>query len=332
MVFLKKYDKIKLEEQKALSNVYTLTAFFRSLIFYSYSEIIIDYLCKVSWLTTKNLQSRWDGFDSIFWNKKYWKKISALSFSTVIEANTKWLDKVILDNFNEKTIILEIASWFSPRWIVFLNKYNIPETKYIETDLMETIELKKDFYNNLDLKTPLLLDFDVIKNNDWNNITKLLTLLIKSQNIEQFLIPVEWLLIYLNHNKQNLFFNNLKKLSLELKNAWVKSIKFISMEIPSHKNFTNWLVHEWFSHEDHIKVMKNVDSNIVSSLHQTDTDFFKHNNISENKVKKYYYTDEIIKELHTVKLEKYKDVKNLDTKIERFLKQDIMYIWEWEIL
>jgi len=57
---------------------------------------------------------------------------------------------------------------------------------------METIELKKDFYNNLDsLKTPLLSDFNVIKNNDWNNITKLLKLLIKAQNIEQILIPVE---------------------------------------------------------------------------------------------------------------------------------------------
>jgi len=56
---------------------------------------------------------------------------------------------------------------------------------------METIELKKDLYNNLDIKTPLLSDFDVLKDNDWNNISKLLKLLIKSQNIEQILIPVE---------------------------------------------------------------------------------------------------------------------------------------------
>ena len=332
MAIFEKYNEIKLEEQKALSNVYTLTAFFRSLIFYPYSENIINYLYKVSGLTKEDLQSRWDWFDSIFWNEEYWRKISALSFSTLIEANTKLLDKVILDNFNDKSIILEIAAWFSPRGIVFLNKYNIDETKYIETDLMETIELKKDFYNNLDsLKTPLLSDFNVIKNNDWNNITKLLKLLIKTQNIEQILIPVEWMLIYLNFNKQKLFFNNLKKLASELKKAWAKSVKFLSMEIPSHKNFTDWLIYEWFSHQDHIKVMNNVDSTIVSSLHKTDTDFFKHNNIPQNKINKYFYTDEIISEIYTSKLTKYKEIKKLDNKINKFLKQDIMYVWEWEI-
>jgi len=75
--------------------------------------------------------------------------------------------------------------------MVFLNDYNIDETRYIETDLMETIELKKDFYNNIDLKTPLLTDFDILKDNDWNNILKLLKLLVKSQNIKQILIPIE---------------------------------------------------------------------------------------------------------------------------------------------
>jgi hypothetical protein len=56
---------------------------------------------------------------------------------------------------------------------------------------METIELKKDFYNNLDLKTPLLIDFDILKENDWSNILKLLKLLVSSQKIKQILIPVE---------------------------------------------------------------------------------------------------------------------------------------------
>jgi len=327
-----KYNEIKLEEQKALSNVYTLTAFFRSLVFYPYTQIIIDYLCEASWITKQSLKYRWDWFDSLFLDNKYWKKISALSFSTVIEANTKLLDKVLLDNFDDNSLILEIAAWFSPRWIVFLNEYNIDETKYIETDLMETIELKKDLYNNLDIKTPLLSDFDVLKDNDWNNISKLLKLLIKSQNIEQILIPVEWLLIYLNYNKQKVFFDNLRKLTFELKKVWVKKVKFFSIEIPSHKNFTDWLLYEWFSHENHIKVMNNIDLSISGSLHNTDTDFFEHNKISSfDKIKKYFYTDEIIKSLNTSKIEKYKSIKDLDKKIDKFLKQDIMYAWEWEI-
>jgi len=77
--------------------------------------------------------------------------------------------------------------------------------------------------------------------------------------------------------------------------------------------------------------MNNVDSTIVSSLHKTDTDFFKHNNIPQNKINKYFYTDEIISEIYTSKLTKYKEIKNLDNKINKFLKQDIMYVWEWEI-
>ncbi len=331
MSIFEKYDQIKLEKQKALSNVYTLTAFFRSLVSYPYSNLIIDYLCKISRLGVQDLQKRWDWFDTIFWDKQYGKKISALSFSVAIEANTKFLDKIILDNFDDNTIILELASWFSPRWIVFLNKYWVDETRYIETDLMETIELKKDFYNNLNIKTPLLADFDILKDNDWNNILKLLKIIIKSQDIKQVLIPVEWLLIYLDFKQQKKFFNNLKKLASKLKEIWVWKVKFLSMEIPSHKNFTDWLEYEWFSHDDHIKVMNNVDPIITKSLHNTDSDFFKYNEIDENKIKKYYYNDEIISILYTSKLEKYKNIKNLKEKINNFLLRDIIYIWEWNI-
>lgn len=323
---------MKVEEKKALSNVYTLTAFFRNLILYPYSWIIIDYLCKVSGISNKDLITRWDGFDSIFGNSEYWKKISALSFSTIIEANTKMLDKIILDNFDDKSLILEIASWFSPRWIFFLNNHWISETKYIETDMSEVIELKKDFYNNFDdFKTPLLSSFNVIKDSDWNNIIKLLNILIKTHNIEQVLIPVEWLLIYLDYDTQELFFNNLRKLASKLKQFWVKKVKFLSMEIPSHKNFTDWLILEWFSHEDHIKVMNNVDSSITSSLHKTDLDFFEYNKIPNQLVKKYYYDNNLIKELYTPKLEKYNNIKNLEEKIEKFLKQKELYAWEWNI-
>ena len=66
MTIFEKYNEIKLEKQKALSNVYTLTAFFRSLILYPYSDIIIDYLCEISETSKENLKSRWDGFDKIF--------------------------------------------------------------------------------------------------------------------------------------------------------------------------------------------------------------------------------------------------------------------------
>jgi hypothetical protein len=78
--------------------------------------------------------------------------------------------------------------------------------------------------------------------------------------------------------------------------------------------------------------MNNVDENIISSLFKDDTEFFNFNEIDISKVKKYYYTDDIISKIYTSKLEKYNNVENLDEKIKKFLKQDIMYVWEWEVL
>jgi len=78
--------------------------------------------------------------------------------------------------------------------------------------------------------------------------------------------------------------------------------------------------------------MKNVDPIIISSLYDTDTEFFKSNNIDEKLVKKYFYKGEIIEKLQTPKLEKYKDIKNLNIKINNFLTQDIIYTWELDIL
>jgi hypothetical protein len=77
--------------------------------------------------------------------------------------------------------------------------------------------------------------------------------------------------------------------------------------------------------------MKNVDPSILKSLYDTDKEFFKENGINKEKVKKYYYDEKIIKKLNTSDLEKYKDIKNLNDKITKFLKQKILYVWEWEI-
>jgi len=99
--------------------------------------------------------------------------------------------------------------------------------------------------------------------------------------------------------------------------------------MPTHENFTDWLIHENFSHKDHIEVMKNVDSQILGSLHNTENDFINSNSIP--KLNKYYYTDEIITSLKTPKLYKYKKITDLREKVNIFLKQDILFAWDIEL-
>jgi hypothetical protein len=77
--------------------------------------------------------------------------------------------------------------------------------------------------------------------------------------------------------------------------------------------------------------MENVDVSILKSLYETDIEFFKANNIPEFKIKKYFYSEEFIEKLNTLKLDKYKQIKNLKAKIKKFLTQEILYVWEWEI-
>ena|GEM_PF-2349959 len=95
--------------------------------------------------------------------------------------------------------------------------------------------------------------------------------------------------------------------------------------MPTHKNFTNWLVHEGFKHHAHLDVMNKVDPTIVESLHETEEDYIVANSIG--KVKKYYYTSDIIKVLRTPGLERYKDVDGLKKKIKKFLGQEILYVY-----
>ena len=63
-----------MNNQNALAETYTLTAFFRKLVKYPYGKEIIDFLLLKSWLKIDDLQNRWDWFDKVFWEdyrKKY---------------------------------------------------------------------------------------------------------------------------------------------------------------------------------------------------------------------------------------------------------------------
>jgi len=72
--------------------------------------------------------------------------------------------------------------------------------------------------------------------------------------------------------------------------------------------------------------MKNVDPEILESLHNTQKDFLMENSIK--KIKKYYYDMNIINSLHTPKLEKYRNLPELEQKIVKFLTQKILFAWE----
>jgi hypothetical protein len=93
-------------------------------------------------------------------------------------------------------------------------------------------------------------------------------------------------------------------------------------------------LHEWFTHEDHIDVMKNVDSKILECLHNTESDFFRNAWIDQKEITKYnydtnrtsYWTN-FIDSIKTWSLEKYKDIEWIEDKIIDFLKQDILYAY-----
>lgn len=315
-----------LNPQKALAETFTLTAFFRSLVNYPYSEEMINYLLTQSWLKKEELQARWDGFDKVFW-EKYWKKISALSFSTIIEARWLLLDSILKSKVNKNTVILEIASWFSPRAINLINNEWFNASQYIETDKSETIWLKQWFYNNLSwIKTPILSNFNVITDNISNLEELLLNIKQLNPNINKLIVINEWLLIYLLPEEQRKYFDNIKKLQAQLKKYWI-DIEYISIDLPTHENFTNWLLEEWFTHEDHINVMRNVDSKILECLHNWEQDFFENIWILWENIEKCYYTDDIITKLETWKLDKYKDISWIRNKVNEFLKQKILFAY-----
>ncbi len=317
-----------LKNYKILLEPFSLTAYFRSILKISNSFDVFNFLLKKSWLSSNELEGRWDNFDQVFW-KEYWNKISALSFATIIEARWKLLSNILKKQDKKNTLIIELASWFTPRWLNFSNNWI---NNYIETDKKNVIELKQEFYNYLNSiwkKTPKLEIIDVLKKEDFKNIYDLVKLeKLKNNSLKEIIFVSEWLLIYLNKQEQKKIFDNLKYISKLLKNINIK-VKYLTIDMPSHENFTNWLVDEWFSLKDHLEVMTKVEPKIIESLHNTENDFLTENSL-EN-IKKYYYDDEIIFSLKTPKLEKYKKIKWLKEKIKTFLKQKILFAWEVEI-
>lgn len=316
------------KDYKLLVEPYSLTAYFRSILNISYSFEIINFLLKKSKLSLWELEQRWDSFDKVFW-KEYGNKISALSFATIIEARWKLLDQIIKKQDNNKTITIELASGFTPRWLNIVNSWN---KNYIETDKSNVIELKNEFYNYLnsvDKKTPEIRILDVLNKDNFKDLYHYIKLeQLKDNQINEITLVSEWLLIYLNKNEQKRFFDNLRYFSKLLKDLDIK-LKYLTIDMPTHENFTNWLVNEDFTLKDHLDVMTKVEPQIIESLYNTENDFLSENSLWN--IIKYYYSDDIITSLKTPKLSKYKKIANLKEKINRFLKQDILFAWETEL-
>ena len=315
------------KDYKLLVEPYSLTAYFRSILNITSSFEVINFLLKKSNLSLWELQHRWDNFDKIFWND-YWNKISALSFATIIEARWKLLNRIIEKQKNN-TITIELASWFTPRWLNHVDKLN---SCYIETDKENVIELKNEFYNYLNSvnkKTPEIRIVDVLNKQDFKNLYDYIKLeQLKDNKTNKVTLINEWLLIYLDKQEQKTFFDNLRHFWKLLKEISIDA-KYITIDMPTHENFTNWLVHEDFTLKDHLDVMSKVEPKIIESLYNTEEDFLNSNWIW--KIKKYYYSDEIITSLKTPKLAKYKKIPDLKEKINTFLKQDILFAWEIEL-
>lgn len=308
-----------------LLETYSLTAYFRSLIDISHSHEIRDFLLNNSHLDEYELQHRWDNFDKIFW-KEYWNKISALSFATIIEARWKLLNSILKGKSDN--LVIELASWFTPRW---LNLVNSQWLHYIETDKKEVIKLKKEFYKylwSLDKKTPKIKVLDVLNTDDFKNIYDNIKLeKLKDDSIKEVTLISEWLLIYLRKNEQKIFFDNMREFSKLLNNIWIKLV-YITTDMPTHENFTNWLVNEGFNLKDHLEVMAKVDPKIIESLFNTENDFLVSNSLWT--IEKFYYSEEMITSLKTPKLTKYKKIPEIKEKINSFLKQEILFAWEKE--
>ncbi len=316
----------EINSQEALAETYTLTAFFRSLIEYPYSREIIDYLLLKSWLEDQELQKRWDWFDAIFW-EDYGKKISALSFSAIIEARWELIDSLLIEKVDKNTVILEVASWFSPRAINLINNHEISADQYIETDREEVTSLKEEFYLSMEwVNKPTLSNYNVVEDEIDQVVQLVLSCKERNPLLDKLLVMNEWLLIYLKPDQQKKYFDNLRNISTQLKDHWIR-LEYVSIDMPTHENFTSWLVHEWFTYDDHIEVMRNVDSIILECLHDTEEDFFKNVWIDISSINKHYYSDEIIENCKTEVLEKYKNIMNLDIMIKRFLKQKSLYAY-----
>lgn len=276
-----------MNNQNALAETFTLTAFFRELVKYPFSKEIIDFLLLKSWLKNEDLQNRWDWFDKVFW-EDYWKKISALSFSTIIEARWLLLDSILRQNVDENTVILEVASWFSPRGLNLINNEWFNSSQYIETDRKEVILLKDEFYNWVKwLSKPILSNYNVITDNIDNIISIILNCKNDNKYLNKLIVLNEWLLIYLTPLQQKVYFENIRKISSELKKYDIT----------------------------------------LECLHNTEIDFFNNIWVLSDNVNKYYYTDYVIDKCNTEFLTKYNSVEDLNLKIRNFLKQKILYAY-----
>jgi hypothetical protein len=78
--------------------------------------------------------------------------------------------------------------------------------------------------------------------------------------------------MYLNKDEQKIFFEHIKSFAQLLKDIDIK-VNYLTTDMPTHENFTNWLVYEDFTLKDHLEVMSKVEPKIIESLYNTQNDF-----------------------------------------------------------
>lgn len=319
---------MKTPEKHSLEDTYSLTAYFRTIVNNSsYWQDLLKYLLEIFNLQTADLQGRWDSIENLFWEEDG-KLISALSFSTIIEARWMLLDSILTQESPQNTMFIEVASGFSPRGLEFVNSGNALEGQYLESDRPEVIEMKKAAVENIDSKVkPNFLDVNVISWSYSALINKVIEAKENNSNIDKVIIFSEWLLIYLKPEEQKQFFDSMRGLSSILKKNCIK-LEYATIDMPTHENFTDWLLHEWFTHERHTQIMAKVDPIILECLHSTEEAFLNHVWINSSDIEKFYYSEEIIWDLKTWDLQKYKNIQDLKTKIRTFLMQQIMFAYK----
>jgi len=159
------------EKNEILAETYSLNAFFRKQVEYPFAEECLSFLLRKWDITEEEIQKRWDNLDQLF--GKFWKIISALSFSAITEARDILVDKILEKHNKKDTMILELASGFSSRWLNFVNHKWWDSAYYIETDRPELLTMKRKFYNSIKKsgkKVSKLRKLDVMDTKDWDKM------------------------------------------------------------------------------------------------------------------------------------------------------------------
>jgi len=318
-----------------INETFSLTSYFRTLLKQKNSEEIFNFLLKESWITKEEMEDRWDWFTKNAFAKEgvenNWEKISALVFASIIEWRWYLLDSLIKEKSDENTCIIEVASWFSPRALNLVNDNWFKFLDYIETDKSQVIDLKKKFYSDLkNVKIPWLSWFNVVDDSMENLEKNISDLKEKNPDLNKILLFNEWLLIYLTPEEQKDYFDKIRNFSAKMKEKWVE-LEYLSIDVATIENFIDWLLFDWFDHDDHEKVNRKVDPEMWDRLLDTEDEFFENAEIDKDDVEKYFYDEKIFSQMNTWKIDKYKNIFWIQDSIRKFLSKKSLYAYSVKI-